>query len=204
MEPVYLDYASGALSPAAHLLIATHLAMRPERQAEVALWDVIGGGVLEEAAEPVSELSKAQTLRRLTAEASAAAPTVNGLPEPLAQAVGRPLEDLRWFSPMPGMREWVLPDWPEARLLRLKAGGAVPEHSHTGRELTLVLQGAYSAGDTVWRPGDLEMADEGVWHAPRVVGEAECLCFAVLEGRYRLKGWNRLLAAFTGFRDRLA
>lgn len=207
MEPVYLDYASGALSPAARLLIGAHLTMRPDPRGEAQLWDTVGGGLLETLGEPVSELSRARALKLIAKPATPAAappPATNGLPAPLARAIGQPLETLKWTSPMPGMREWVLPEWPDARLLRLKPGGGIPEHGHTGRELTLVLHGAYSDGVRVLGPGDLEVADEALWHAPEVVGETECLCLAVLEGRYRLRGWNRLLAAFTGFRGRLA
>jgi putative transcriptional regulator len=210
MEPVYLDYASGALSPAARLLVDTHLTMRPDRLQDVAVWEAVGAELLEAEAEPVSDLARVRAQRQLDVQASAestAAPrgfSADGLPEPLASAIGRPFETLDWTSPMPGMREWAFPQFPDARLLKLKPGGGVFEHSHTGRELTLILRGAYADSEGVWTAGDIELADSDLWHAPTVVGHEECLCFAVTEGAYRLKGWKRLLAGFTGFRSRLA
>jgi putative transcriptional regulator len=211
MEPLYLDYATGALSPAARLLVDTHLTMRPDRRADVAVWEAVGAQLLDTGPEPISEIARARVQRRLDRaealaeeEEVARAGGVLGLPEPLASAIGRPLEALTWTSPIPGMHEWAFPQYPDARLLRLNPGGGVFEHSHTGLELTLILRGAYADGEGVWNPGDLEVADSELWHAPRVIGTQECLCFAVTEGAYRLKGWKRLLAGFTGFRDRLA
>ena len=209
METVYLDYATGALSAPARLLMDAHLAMRPEHRANVAVWEMVGAQLLEADPAPVSDQARARVQRLLDEAgpdqaASPPAPNVDGLPEPLASAIGLPLESLKWSSPIPGMREWTFPQFPEARLLRLRPGGGVFEHSHTGRELTLILRGAYADSEGVWEAGDVELADSELWHSPQVVGREECLCFAVTEGAYRLKGINRLLAAFTGFRDRLA
>jgi putative transcriptional regulator len=206
MDLVYLDFAAGALSAPARLLVETHLAMRPERRADVAVWEAIGSELMEGDVEPMSARAYRELESRLDAEPldEAPAPAANDLPEPLAGVISRDLADLKWTSPMPGMKEWALPQWPTARLLRLKPGGGVLDHSHTGRELTLILKGAYRDEGAVYRAGDLDYADQETWHAPKVVGDEECLCFAVMEGAFRLKPFNRFLASFTGFRDRLA
>ena len=50
----------------------------------------------------------------------------------------------------------------QVRLLRIPAGKPVPEHGHGGRELTVVLTGAFHDGRTVFGPGDVEEADASV------------------------------------------
>ncbi len=52
------------------------------------------------------------------------------------------------------------------RLLRIPAGKPVPEHSHGGRELTLVLKGSFYDGQGRFARGDLEEADQDVEHQP--------------------------------------
>ncbi|MFY7862622.1 MAG: 3-oxoacyl-[acyl-carrier-protein] synthase III C-terminal domain-containing protein, partial [Rhodoluna sp.] len=52
----------------------------------------------------------------------------------------------------------------QVRLLKIPAGKPVPEHSHGGRELTLVLKGAFSDGATVFK--------WAVWEMVKVAKEA--------------------------------
>eukprot|EP01026_Neomeris_dumetosa_P045404 TRINITY_DN38452_c0_g1_i10.p4 TRINITY_DN38452_c0_g1~~TRINITY_DN38452_c0_g1_i10.p4 ORF type:complete len:102 (-),score=13.37 TRINITY_DN38452_c0_g1_i10:184-489(-) len=54
-EALLVRYASGNLNPAPSLLVATHLALRPDRRAYVGDLEALGGALLE--ALPPSEVS---------------------------------------------------------------------------------------------------------------------------------------------------
>jgi putative transcriptional regulator len=197
VESIYLDYASGSLSPSARLLVAAHLALRPENQGSVTLWEQLGGCLLE--AEAPSGQAPADQDFDFTAEEGASRPSITPaaatLPVPLAEVIGKPISDIDWISTLPGMKEYPVPGWPQARLVRLAAGRTIPRHSHGGLELTLVLEGAFSDASGLYQRGDICVADETVEHSPRVSPDRECLCFAVIEGPYRPKGVWRLISA---------
>jgi len=65
----------------------------------------------------------------------------------------------------------------------------VPEHSHRGRELTVVLSGAFNDGETLFVRGDVEDADDSVQHVPTATAEADCICLAVTEAPLRFRSW---------------
>lgn len=96
----------------------------------------------------------------------------------------------RWVGPGVHYRPLTQASKGEARLFLLKAepGTSLPEHTHSGTELTLVMRGAFSHGGGRFGPGDLEEADQTVDHQP-IVDEGEiCICLVAMDGQLRLKG----------------
>jgi putative transcriptional regulator len=79
-------------------------------------------------------------------------------------------------------------------LLRAQPGAVLPRHTHSGSELTVVLQGAYVIDDRIFGVGDLEDADEGTSHQPIVTTRGECLCLAATTGPLKFDGWAARLA----------
>ena len=74
-----------------------------------------------------------------------------------------------------------------ARLLRIPPGVAVPEHSHSGTELTVVLAGSYADGPQRFERGDIQQADTEVHHSPSVVGTEECVCLVATDAPLKFK-----------------
>ncbi|MEJ6474692.1 ChrR family anti-sigma-E factor [Pseudoalteromonas piscicida] len=77
-------------------------------------------------------------------------------------------------------------------LLEIGADGEIPEHTHTGFEITLLLDGDFSdeAGDYV--PGDFIWQDGQHNHSPRT--KEGCLCFTVVSSALHFnKGLSKLL-----------
>jgi len=123
------------------------------------------------------------------------------LPQPLLDYVGGGLDRVRWKTLAPGIRHAPLvrnAEGATARLLWVAPGGAILEHTHRGTEMTLVLQGSYTAGGTRFVRGDLEQADETVIdHHPVAGREAVCICLVVNEAPLRFRGMlGRLLQPF--------
>ncbi len=77
-------------------------------------------------------------------------------------------------------------------LLHIDAGGEIPEHTHTGFELTLLLDGEFSDEDDHYVPGDFMWLDGRHQHTP--ITEKGCLCYTVVSSALHFnKGLSKLL-----------
>lgn len=79
-----------------------------------------------------------------------------------------------------------------ASLLHIEAGGRIPEHTHQGYELTLLLAGNIQDGDTLYQAGDFIWRDASHSHSPHTPDG--CLCYTVQDAPVQFtKGLSRLL-----------
>ncbi|MFN3930612.1 MAG: ChrR family anti-sigma-E factor [Brevundimonas sp.] len=200
-EERLLAYAAGTLSPPESVVVATHLALRPETARWVEDLQAVGGEVLETLEPaPVADDLLARTLARLSAPDDSVPPEpandMTELPEPLRRYA---LGPWRWIGPNMHMRDVHAPRDGGCRviLLRIGSGRTTPVHSHDGVELTCVISGAYETDEGRFGPGDFEEADGEVHHRPRTVSAEPCLCVVALDGQIRLDGWiGRVLQPF--------
>jgi len=65
-------------------------------------------------------------------------------------------------------------------LLYISEGVQVPQHTHKGKESTLVLHGSFSDEDGEYHKGDFLVADGSIKHSPRTAKGQDCLCLTVL------------------------
>lgn len=192
-DDLLLGYAAGTLPEAFSLVVATHLSLCDECRARSEAFDAVGGsllGALETA--DLTEDSLQATLRRIAAGPQTDRPRARkpGLfPAPLQDYVGGDLAAVRWRPVGMGVRQSILRTdrGATARLLYIPAGAAVPDHSHRGRELTLVLQGAFRDEDGRFGPGDVEIADEEVQHTPTAEEGLPCICLAATDAPLRFR-----------------
>lgn len=198
------SYASGSLSRALHALVASHLALNPTSRSYVAALEAVAADGLdaEPMLSPVGERGK--RLAAIFADDLRAPPPEPArdqmMPAPLAQLVGKSFGEIRWKTVLPGLREAQLEDrdGTEASLLWIKAGRAMPAHTHHGLEATLVLKGSFGDINGHYERGDLCVADDEIDHKPVAGNREDCICFAVSEGPVKLTGpvarlFNKLL-----------
>ncbi|WP_440056484.1 ChrR family anti-sigma-E factor (plasmid) [Pseudoalteromonas sp. T1lg65] len=77
-------------------------------------------------------------------------------------------------------------------LLQIGPGGEIPEHTHTGFELTLLLDGEFEDESGHYVPGDFIWQDGRHNHSPRT--KEGCLCFTVANSPLHFnKGISKLL-----------
>ena len=199
-EDLLLDYAAGSLSEGWTIAVASHLALCPKCRARLAEADLLGGALLDTIApEPLAIDAWAAMLARLDNETQPAAkpskPLASGkpiLPMPLRAYVGGELDTIQWKALGRGAAQMMLPTsdpTTQVRLLRIPAGKPVPEHSHGGRELTLVLSGSFHDGELLFGPGDIEDADGSILHTPTATPDADCICLAVTDAPLRFSSW---------------
>ncbi len=206
LNALLADYAAGHLNPALHSLVAAHLEMKPDNWSFVSSLEAVHARALEDVA-PVELSNRQAILDRVFAAgdrqvAGAVRKRSASLPEALYSYVGRDLEDVKWRSVLPGLKEFRISDKgseTEASLLWIRSGRRMPAHTHDGQEVTLVLKGAFS--DTVghYGRGDISIADGDIDHRPRADDSGDCICFAVTDAPLRLTGpIGRFLQRFTG------
>lgn len=116
----------------------------------------------------------------------------------MAEYVGDDIDEIKWRFIGGKVQHCILPTidgYTSARLLTIPPGAAVPEHTHSGREIILVLQGRIVDGDAVYGPGDMQQADTDVTHMPAAGPGDVCICLLVTDGPLKFTG---LLPRITG------
>ena len=112
------------------------------------------------------------------------------VPRPLRDYLKGSLDALPWKSRGSVAEAEVLTDFPgiKTRLLRIKGGTALPQHSHEGMEYTLLLAGGFSDESGHYLRGDVAEADPSVDHRPLADPGEDCICLAVTDAPLRLTG----------------
>jgi putative transcriptional regulator len=212
VDDLLLAHAAGRLPEPVGLVVATHLALTPSRQSAYREYEALGGAMLEDL--PPADLS-AGAFDRLMArldddaepiKATPADATRDGVdlevPAPLRAYLHGRLADLPWKH-YGAVSEAALPldeSVYRTRLIVLKAGKAVPKHTHDGQEITVVLKGAFNDGIGHYGRGDLAIADAHVDHQPMADPGEDCLCLTVTDAPLRLTGtFSRFLNPFLRF-----
>lgn len=206
-DDLLLAYASGNLAEGWSLAVACHLAMCPECRRNLATAEAAAGALLEELPPEVGPDDSWERLkaRLLTEPQEAAAPVKRPakatLPEPLRSYLGGDLDTLKWRS-MGTAKQIIIrtnDNETQARLLRIGAGTPVPEHTHGGRELTLVLTGRFRDEVDSFGPGDLEDADGSLTHQPVADPEEDCICLAITDAPLKFRSrLMRIIQPFLG------
>ncbi len=203
-----MSYASGALGEALCIVVTAHLEMCPRCREEARRLNVLGGVILEQAAPTKIERDMNSTMKSLPSDVLVAAPPPSkraqgDVPYALQDRLDVPLDDVSWSWLAPGVSTHQLPlsgkDQGDLRLLRVEPGVTVPEHSHGGSELTLILRGAYTDCFGRFGPGDVADFDEECTHQPVVDTDEACICLVASEAPARFTGLlARLMQPLTG------
>ncbi|MCL1067901.1 ChrR family anti-sigma-E factor [Shewanella olleyana] len=79
-----------------------------------------------------------------------------------------------------------------ASLLHIAENGEIPQHSHKGEELTLLLAGEFSDEYNTYTAGDFMVLNSEHEHSPKTI--EGCLCYTVVDAPlYFTKGISKLL-----------
>lgn len=200
-----IEFATGRLDLGRSIVVSAHVEGCTACADDLRLMEAVGGSLLADAApEPMAPDALDHALARIESPA----PTEDELPTAahaedvasLPQAVRDfPMSRWQWIGPGIHRRVLELPEGSGARVFLLKArpGTRMPDHTHTGTELTLVLSGAFGHEHGRFGRGDFEEADDSIEHQPVVEAGEVCVCLVAMEGTLRLKGLaGRLLQPF--------
>lgn len=207
---ILTDYAAGSLPLAHSLCVSTHLEHCNECQQQIRKLETLGAHLFDQGHTEPRQLSnlKDSFFKRLTEEpedllesSQANKKPVNEdvmqwddykIPNSLRQFITKGYNELNWMRLSPSFKIATLYNeegGAQVALTRIKAGAHMPVHTHTGDEITLVLQGAFSDESGVYRKGDFINRDASHKHQPIVTKDAECICLTVLDAPIEFTGW---------------
>jgi putative transcriptional regulator len=199
------EFAAGTLDEGRSLVVASHRAMCGECREFVLSLEEAGGQMLA-TIEPVA-MAEGAAARALSLLADEPAVPRSAPRKPAAMPVWQPeqktllgyeLGPWRWAAPGLHHRVVKVPDG-HTRVFMLKAapGLKIPDHSHTGTELTCVLAGAFIHEGGRFAAGDCDDADQDDGHRPVIDGGEECICLVAMDGQLKLTGvLGRLIQPF--------
>lgn len=205
-----MSCSAGSMPEAFAAVMASHISVCPECRKELAIMEQIGVELFRSITpNAIDREPPIAVMRRAEADPDAREPrgfeppTPSGMPAPLVPVCGPDLERVPWKRLAPGVQHFPLPLTPGARgqlrLLKVAAGTALPEHDHSGSELTLVLRGSYSDGTGTYKPGDVADMAAGTGHAPVADPTEGCVCLIASEGKIRFKSvLAKMWQPFTG------
>ncbi|AMA55586.1 ChrR family anti-sigma-E factor [Bradyrhizobium sp. CCGE-LA001] len=202
-EDLLADFAAGKLEEAHQLVVGVHVAGCPRCTRFVQAIEQLAGAALEDVAPvPIATDAFDRVMSRIhEAPKEAVAPalasdTDDDVPPALRKyRIGK----RRRVAPGLSLRPIELSGQGQARafLLRSAPGSRMLEHTHTGTELTLVLEGSFSHEGGHFGPGDFDYGDDEVEHRPIVGNEGPCLCLVAMTGDLRMNGFlGRLIGPF--------
>ncbi|MBJ2149829.1 ChrR family anti-sigma-E factor [Paracoccus sp. IB05] len=183
-------YVTGNLPHAFSVVVAAHLSLCDACRARAEAAEILGGALLDRVApSAMSSGAKERLLAALEDTSPPSAPIARSgiFPAPVMQALGG--QPPKWRMLGGGIRQQILSADREGslRLLYIPAGRAVPEHSHGGLELTLVLQGSFSDSEGRFGVGDVETAGDEIDHQPMAGMEGPCICLAATDAPLRFR-----------------
>jgi len=71
-------------------------------------------------------------------------------------------------------------------LIKIKGGSKVPNHTHKGTEVTVVMSGAFKDGYGEYSVGDFLIRDSSISHSPSA--DVDCICLAVTDAPLHYTG----------------
>lgn len=180
-DDLMMAYASGNLPEAFSVAVAAHISMCDECRTAMESYDAIGGALLENQTNiGVGPDSLQRTLDKIAATEpvkKGSRPVNSNVPAPLSDYVGFNLDSIDWQPIGMGVKQSILETSSEAtaRLLYIPPGTAMPDHSHSGIEMTLVLKGAFADESEYFAEGDVEIADGSTNHTPVAADGSPCI-----------------------------
>lgn len=192
------EYAAGSLplAQAACVSVHVHACGHCQRLAGQ-LTDI--GAALFEALEPVAvgDTQLNAVLARLDEESpleyASVATDKHATPAIIQRLMKGDFSDLTWKNIGSTLRISHLstgdPDH-EFALYHIKAGGRIPEHTHRGSEMTLVLEGGFSDCEGSYHAGDFIFRQPGDVHAPTALQSEDCICLAVIDAPLKFTDWK--------------
>ncbi|NMN71127.1 ChrR-like anti-ECFsigma factor [Rhizobium sp. 57MFTsu3.2] len=194
VDALMAHYVAGSLPEPARVLVESHLEMKPDHRLLVRDLESLAGEALEETPEAAMGDRQVRLAAvfasALPAEKPADLPTKQGFfPKAIRNLVGYDVDTVPWKTKLPGFKEYSTDiDGCEVSLMWIKAGRALPAHTHKGMELTLILDGAFNDSRGHFGPGDISVADESVDHRPVAEKDRPCIAFSVFDAPIKLTG----------------
>lgn len=216
-DDTLLAYVNGTLAETLSVVVATHLAICPQCRKHMDLMLSVGSLYLDQS-KPMElsndELDLCDEIMLSPQEKPAkgnrkslntAADPIRSVPKPLSDLLPCDIDDIPWKKLVPGMSHYPLQGHANSdgkgalRLIKISPGMTLPEHSHSGQELTLILRGSYIDEVGRFAAGDISDLDDSLHHQPVADTDKDCICLIATDAPLKFKGFfSRLLQPLIG------
>ncbi len=194
---ILTEYAAGTLPLAQSACVSLHVNQCRQCQRTAGQLEELGAGLLE-SLEPVAvgDTQLNAVLARLDEEKPLEYTRErerDGTPAILQRLMRGDFSDLSWKKIGSALRISYLKTGDtqhEFALYHIKAGGRIPEHTHRGGEMTLILEGGFSDANGSYHAGDFLYRRPGDVHAPTALQSEDCICLAVLDAPLKFTDWR--------------
>lgn len=202
------DFVEGNSVPAMALVISAHVDMCAECQMQVAAMQesaseeaFASAANCPEFSSMLANITQLPAAERIISQPEKVKIELDGrafnLPRPLRRYVSKTgnwshLLGKVWQAPVD------LGPIGKANFIYMEKGGRVPEHTHRGSELTLVVDGEFSDGIANYDSGDFITMDCANTHTPHSDADEGCLVFTIVDQPLHFtSGIARLLNPFS-------
>ncbi|GAB5453426.1 MAG: anti-sigma-E factor ChrR [Halioglobus sp.] len=194
------EYSAGTLPLAQSACVSIHVSKCDHCSLLAAQLADLGAGLFEALdPQPVGDAQLNAVLARLDDEAplaferSVERRDSNSIPAILQRLMRGDFSDLTWKKVGSALRIAHLDTGDprhEFALYHIRAGGKIPQHTHRGAELTLVLEGGFSDAEGSYHAGDFIYRKPGEVHAPTALQSEDCICIGVLDAPLKFTDWR--------------
>lgn len=205
------EYVAGNCSPAWALVVSAHVDMCPYCQEEVAniTAQLSSEEMVKESFEEM-DLTLSTMMNDIMDTDPADSPSIeneakflelDGRRFEIPRALSRFVDKTDSWSKLVG-KLWQAPvdlgDIGKGHFIYMEKGGGVPEHTHKGNELTLVINGEFEDGQRCYDSGDFILMKDTDTHTPVSTSDEGCLVFSFIEQPLHFtSGLARLLNPFS-------
>lgn len=197
-QDLLTEYAAGTLPLAQSACVSIHLERCEKCQRQVHQMTELGASLFENLEPvPVGDAQLNAVLARLDEETPLAYDKSrderDSTPAILQRLMRGDFSDLTWKNIGSSLSISYLKTGDprhELALYHIRAGGRIPEHTHRGNEMTLVLQGGFSDADGSYHEGDFLFRGPEDDHAPTALQSEDCICLAVLDAPLKFTDWR--------------
>ena len=208
------DYAAGSLPESQALCVAAHLHYCHSCRKHISELTELGAELfMTQVPDNVNSDSFTVLMEKLDAPQPESQPNTidtdqvtsnlverDALPKAIRKLTKGNIEKLSWRNLGKSFRYATIQtsdSHRESSLLEIKAGGEIPNHHHSGDEITVVLKGSFSDQEDRYHVGDYIVRTSGETHTPVASQDEDCLCLATLDAPIIMNNWiYRLLTPF--------
>lgn len=203
-----IEFVEGNASPAMALVVSAHADMCPLCKKHI---NVIESRIAERAIESgvsecdfgsmMSDITKLPVADGFSIPRKEQTIELDGRQFTLPRALRKYVNKTGNFSHLLG-NLWQAPvdlgPMGKANFIYMQKNGRVPEHTHRGSELTLVIDGEFSDGISNYDTGDFILMNNTNTHAPHSEAGEGCLVFSIVDAPLHFtSGVARLLNPFS-------
>lgn len=205
-------FSVGNCKPSLSLMISAHVDMCTQcRHACAEIQDELASELFDKQfktgpldsqyIEMMSSITRLPVVNSIVSQTNNTSIELDGKFFELPRALRRHVKNTGNWSRLVG-KLWQAPvdlgDIGKANFVYMEKGGRVPEHTHKGTEMTLVIDGQYSDGIAEYDCGDFTVMNNKHNHLPHSDADDGCLVFTIVDQPLRFtSGIARLLNPFS-------